>query len=523
MATTIRRELEGRHSLGTIRAELSGLYSATKLRTEITGLYYEKIRAVYEGVYSFRQPVREEVGGLFDIKDTLAVRNEITGLESGPVRNEYTGQFSIRGITRNELTGEFSMTNHVANEIEGSHDLLTYIPIRNETKSVFSYISSVVTSVTGEPKIIHNGLDVPIIEAQVAIDEGGVHWTANIQLADINDYSLFRQDDQFILDLFGEQWTFLVDAKELDRSNPADIRAGLVGISPTALLDFPRADPYSKEWRTFTTAKEAAEDAVGATITNWDIVDWTLPPYRLVVEDVSPLSVVQLIAEAAGGTVESDLDGTLLVRHLYPTSTLDYETATPDHYLYETHHILRSQENFAAGRIYNRFRLLDQEADYADVLEWLPDPDDPYKGVLFAYPSPWRTADNTHVRCTTSAIITLLDEGFEERVEDARSDWLASPEEPGEGELIEIFDGRAQTQYPIWGIDSIDWQSDPLAGGLTFTEGSSTITTVNENDLYGLLRLKYQVRYYRYAVELTDRTILSQDVQFLMEDLTEDA
>ena len=319
--------------------------------------------------------------------------------------------------------------------------------------------------------------------------------------------------------MLGEQYSLLVDAKELDRSSPVSVSATLAGLSPTVRHDFPRADPYTKEWSVPVYAKAAAEAAIGEAI-QWDIVNWEIPAYRLVVEAVAPIEVVNMLAEAAGGVVEAALDGTLIVRPLFPVTVPDYATTTPDHTLVETSDMLSLTERFVSGRIYNKFCIKDSEADYADIIEFTPDPDDPYKGVLRAFPSPWR--EYVNVVDTSGAVVNVYGTGVP-----ISEEWIGArdpdPEDIPKGELLEIFEGAGNVQYPIWGITGLVWESEPL-GGVTYIPETNTVRMVDDTDLYGLLYIKYTIKYFLYYVEL-DRSIdLSEtkNVQFLMEDTTED-
>jgi len=346
-----------------------------------------------------------------------------------------------------------------------------------------------------------------ILNGQVSSDEGSYLWEVTAELSDINDYALLRQDDPFDVEIYGEIFKFILDSKELDRSNPAQLSANITGLSPGAIYDFPRAQPYTKTWDTPVSAKAAAEAALGVSIT-WNILDWTIPAFRLAVENVSPISVVIQIAEAAGGIVESDIDGSILVRHKFPVSVADYDTATPDHSFTEEEHILSVSEQFVSSRVVNKLRLLDVESDYSDVIEYVKDPVDRLKGELRAYPSPWRTGVGIIDTAQVGQLLPITgDPVLQSRIE-AGSDEL--------GELVEIVDGIGTTNYPISSIGLVEWVSESL-GGVSFEEHGNTVSVANPEGKYGLVKLTYTVEYYSFPVE----SLTGDPAQFLMEDTTE--
>lgn len=356
-------------------------------------------------------------------------------------------------------------------------------------------------------------IDFDVLDLQVSADEGDFVWTCRMSLKDINDYGKFALDDAFEVQIGSDIYQFIVDSIDLSRGGPPNVEPSIVGVSPSAKYDFPRALPYSKEWITAVTAKDAAEDAIGGDTIQWDIVNWTLPAYRLAVEDVSPISVVQEIAEAAGALVESNLDGTLRVRYRHPVSVPDYETTVPSHAVTEKEDILTTDEKLSPDKLTNRVRVLDIDADFTDFLEFEEITTTPnvLQGTLKAFPGPWREINliDTHdTRDPGEILMNYTGIVVEEVLGD---------EETGEGELLEVYGGVTNASKPVWGITEILWESANL-GSVTFTPGSSTLKFGDE-DSFGLLKLKYTTKYHAYHVVYSSGIDVSQ---FVLEDLTGD-
>jgi hypothetical protein len=346
-----------------------------------------------------------------------------------------------------------------------------------------------------------------IFRARVFKDEADVHWVCNVELASVEDYATFNQDDPFTLSVFGELFEFIVDSKELTRNSPANVTAVINGISPTALKDFPRAEPYSVTHDVAVMAQVAAETALGESI-DWQMVDWLIPAYRLVAENASPLEFAKLIVEAAGGVLESKIDGTFLARHKYPVSPVDYPEIVADHTFAESDKILSVTEQFVPGKIVNKIRILDQDTNFNDVIEFIADPDDPLQGDLNVYPGPWRT---TVQLLTTSptAVITLTPY---DPLEQTRL--ITDTEDDELGELVEILNSEGQTTYPVDSIDSVVWISNTL-GTVSAEPGSNTIRTSSTTEGYGLLRIKYNTRFLRYRAVSNE----ALPAQFILEDV----
>lgn len=351
--------------------------------------------------------------------------------------------------------------------------------------------------------------ELDVFQAEVSKSEDQIHWTCSLELANIEDYARFAQDASFTLELFGEQWAFIVDSKELQRSGPAGRRFQLNGVSPTAMYDLPRAEPYSVTYSIPVFARAAAEAALGTTI-DWQIVDWLIPAYRLVADNASPLAFAARIVEAAGGVLESKKDGTFLARHRFPVSTQNYETATPDHAFSELDKIVSVREQFVPGKIVNRIRISDQDANFLDRIEFVADEGDPsgLSGELRVYPSPWRT--EVRLVCTSD----ISDVRLQENAPRERTRVVTEEEDGVTGELVEFRNSEANTGYPIDSIDSVEWISASL-GSVTFEPNSTTLRSSSPTEGYGLARVVYRTRYLSYDAQAFDVT----PAQFILEDI----
>lgn len=334
---------------------------------------------------------------------------------------------------------------------------------------------------------------IGITRGDVSASEGGYAWEGNFDLADINDYVRFVRGDSFVVDLYGEVWTFLVDGKELSRRAPADVSARIIGISPSAAYVSPRATLRDYTWATPVTALAVATELISAV--SWGVVDWIIPGYRLAFSDAEPMEVVRRLAEACGGTVESDLDGTVDVRPLYPVSPVDYAITSPDQTYVELLDIYATSEAYNFGEIFNKYRILDSQPIESDRIEWIEDYSGAFTGYLRVYPAPWRV--NVVLSHTADALEVIIG-----------SQVVMYREER---ELIEIFKGRGSTAYPIFQIILVEWEDTNL-GGLAHAPDSPDFTVVGPAQ-NSAAYVTYQTRSLNYRAT----TSSGRPAQFLLE------
>ena len=356
------------------------------------------------------------------------------------------------------------------------------------------------TLVTGELRVLIPGhAPLPVVSANVEASEGSPYWQADITLARASDTGLLPLDAAITLDMFGTEYTLVVRGRTVAHSMDADgnqIPVGkITGLSPAYLLSSDVAQGITRTWATVVSARAAVEDVLGQTV-DWQIDDWTLPAYRLAALDQAPLDIATRIVAAAGALLESNPDGTLYARHAWPVPATQLATATPDHTL-PAHKLLSSDEQATRQQRINRVRVVDVEVGYADQIEYTADEDDGLKGIVKAWPSPWR------------AVRVLLPPG----ILPLRlfSDGIKTEQHTKEFEFVA---GRAQLTYPLYELISITWLQTNL-GGVTGALGSRELVS-DTADGYSLAIVTYTTRYYQYRAE----SLIETDAQLQLEDIS---
>jgi hypothetical protein len=354
--------------------------------------------------------------------------------------------------------------------------------------------------------------DIQIIAAQVTADEGSPYYQCEIELRNAKDYQAFVRDQAFVLHLLNDEYHFLVDSKGLSRSmddagNYQEV-ATLTGLSPLCAKANPRAQPITKTWEVPTFASVIVEELIGAV--TWNLVDWQIPAYRLSVEKAEPLEVAQQIVNAAGGLIESQPDGSVVIRHRWPVSIAQLDRTSADTTLYEES-IYAANESPTNDDLMNYIRILDSNANYQDRLEYVPnregDNDDPWNGMLYAFPSPWR--EGLRIATTRGSVIQIGNQNEGVRtIADSNDDYPA--------ETLTFESGQSSTQYPIQSLLSLDWLDENL-GGLTFTPYATTVEASQSGNYqgYSLAKVEYTTRYLSVPVACTPSTD-TIEAQFLL-------
>lgn len=354
--------------------------------------------------------------------------------------------------------------------------------------------------------------DLEFLALSISCDEDSSYYQGEVTLKDAQAYQQFPRDTPFILHLLGVDYHLIVDTRNLTRQIDDDGNYSetctITGLSPLVRYASPRVTKITKTWDTPTMASVIIEELIGSV--TWNLIDWMIPAYRLAAENAAPLDIATQIVSAAGGLIESQPDGSILCRHRWPVSLPDFNTATVDHTLNETV-IFSSTESPTNDELIDRVRLLDQDAGYQDRLEYVPDKlsedeDDPFHGILYAFPSPWR--EGLRIVTTRPSVIHLgtLSEGTRS-IEDANEDYPA--------EIITFAEREGSTQYPVMSLTSFDWLDEDL-GGVVVIPYATTLSAGNGTyGGYSLAKISYVTRYLQIPVTCLEQTE-SIEAQFLL-------
>ena len=446
--------------------------------------------------------------GMSQVRQEFVVQSDITDRVSTEfVVNVPVGTVSMGFDVNYHMTQSVKMSFDITQNMVGQvreefvlrQDIVAVDTAKTEFNVVYSILEGSTQVTTTSPVLTVNGQTVPVYEVEVSMDEGQFAWTCQTTLLDVAHYSLFKDGDSFTLDLAGEVYSFLLDSKSLSRTSPASAQASISGISPSAALSSPRATPITKTWDVATLASAVADEVVGNYGVSWGILDWSIPAFRLGVEAKVPMEILQLIAKAAGGLVETQPNGDLYVRYEFPKAVTEYLTLTPDQEYSDTDHNFTLSEQFQTQKIENKLRILDiADGAKRDRVEFVQDKEDYTRGYLKVFPSPWRetiTVDHTSLPSVSATLVGVETEDLEE--------------------VVEVVEGKGNVSKPIYSIQTITWLYANLTG-ITFESDQTEFKTTHATNKESLVKINYKTRYVRFDVAAFPEA----QVQFLVKDVT---
>lgn len=431
----------------------------------------------------------------YDVREQVAVEDVIDS-NLAIVQDDTIIKYNITDDAKQETIVRYDMLTQVAAEHVIRYDIKTTDTAQQSDVLLYPILSDTIISVNVVPTVTVNGVTIPVEDAEVSYDEGQFAWTCHIVLRDPAHYALFDPDIAFSVDMLGEVYSFILDSKEFVRANQTSISAVISGISPSALFATPRAAKITKTWDVPTFVTDVVAELFGAAAV-WEIINWPLPAFRLAASDQTPIDILQTLAEAAGGIVTSDPDGTIRARYLHPVSVVDYGKVTPDQEYSDIDHNFSVREQFTHFDLVNKLRILDIARDaFSDSVDFEVDPNDPTRGKLKVFPSPWReTITMTHTS-TTPVSVSLVGVETEQIVE-----------------TVEVLRGEGNTSKPIYQVQSLEWLYEDLAG-IAFDSDSTQFKSTHATKMESLLKITYLTRYVRFdAVGYPER-----EVQFLVKD-----
>lgn len=337
----------------------------------------------------------------------------------------------------------------------------------------------------------------PLPVSALKIRQGADHpfWMAELHLTSEADFVAMRLDDPFVLQVGEDRFTLLVDGKRVQRDGTGRVVPILYGISPTARHAWPRAAPVQENaWPEERTAREGVEWLLGEPV-QWMLPDWRIPAGRLSVRDLSPLQVVQRIAEAAGGLVQTTAAGQLRVLARFPHAVPTWSVGVPDHVLTEVQSILTSVEELRSrvrvDRVVVRNGPVSGQAGEGRI-SLHPDrrPDGPNQGRSRFFPG-------------ETAHLVLLPGDAVERVQVVAS--TGQPLEPvptrwqQTEEVLFVEGNRARLSQPVQDMVAFAWLGAGLGEPVLQGDGYTLVTPQAGT---AVLRVTGMVEATAYAVEI---------------------
>lgn len=181
---------------------------------------------------------------------------------------------------------------------------------------------------------LSNGADIPVSAITIGIDWDSWAWTLSATLLGAGSVAtLGSPPTEVKVVINGFEWRFVVDTIEQSRAF-ATFSANISGRSLAAWL----AEPYFKpadytEGQNMTAEQLALQELpenAGWTL-DWQLPMWTVPAYRFIYQNLTPIAVIQRITASAGGMLQAAMaDKALTARPKWPIKPWDWVNTTAD-------------------------------------------------------------------------------------------------------------------------------------------------------------------------------------------------
>ncbi|MDA3509326.1 hypothetical protein MJ004_13085 [Acinetobacter junii] len=180
---------------------------------------------------------------------------------------------------------------------------------------------------------LDNGQEIQIYSGDYSTDRSSWSWSYNLSIPFYEKSKTEPINGQpVILKIMinGNEHRMLLENISRSRQFGKDVYK-LSGRSPTALLDAPYSPTRSftqENERSSVQLVQAELDRVNSDIVlNWDLIDalgWILPPESLSYSNLTPISAIKLIVDAAGGFIYSEpASNTLTIKPRYKKTWWD--------------------------------------------------------------------------------------------------------------------------------------------------------------------------------------------------------
>ncbi len=327
--------------------------------------------------------------------------------------------------------------------------------------------------ITVDNYLWHEDRRIDLLDFEISQDWDTYLWTGQIQPAYFADYLVLKTGDPVILYLQGTPYQLVIESRSHSDSDGLPTFTAQVS-SPSVALEKTK---ITKTWNAIT-ARNVCEELAGDTI-EWSILNWTIPSGRLSVVEKTPIDIIRMIVNAAGGIIQTRADGILKAQYKTGPTAFNQINLAPLSATYtDKSHILSYSESPPSGEFYNAAIISDEEqsdrqyyAEYEKI--------DEVTGKLKIYAEPWfedfRVTHTGHDLINISAgTIKFLKQT----------------------ETVEFKESQATVNYPIFSFQSIEWQYNDL-GAINWHNKNLSVSGDNQ---YSTAIVRYTRRYIEFPV-----------------------
>ncbi len=486
------------HSLSVIPTAHDAPYELQKLMivSVMEAVWADRIAVEHTALYEDTGRTRAEHASLYEDYSRPRFAHVAPYEAPRSVRQAHTAPYTIQQQAVRAHVGSASLGPLVAQSHEASYVMELLNPVRRSF--LVSYdLPNAVGSAFSAPQtlVMLNGQVIEIDDGYISCDFDSPGYTFSCKIADIEFIRGARQGDALYVTFEGTDYTFfLSDISRTAAEGSAGDDVTISGLSPIMLLDAPYAETVTYAPDSAKNFSEILQELLGISVDFSRHIDWMVPFGRAQNSSQTPLAAARGFLEAVGSRLLSNPDGSVYVLPRYPVGFDALPSGVPPHAFEETANMFTRASTYAYAKGYNRFRVRDTDASFADQIEFDED-----TSIASVYVSPYRTT--WRLDCTTTPGIFLNPQG--EILEEHE-------------ELWDFTAGTARAKYPILDLVSVNWITDSL-GGVSFDPYSTRVSaSTAANFGYGLAKVVYRAKCSKFLltssapIEATQLIIVEQ-------------
>ncbi len=291
-------------------------------------------------------------------------------------------------------------------------------------------------------------------------DEDLYYIEATLTVAGQSGYKRYVQDAPVVITVDGQEYVCMVTTPKRSRRHGGG-EYSVICQSPAVMLGSEYAAQVDAEYYGFASAIAQELADVAGVVVDWRAVDQYYSLGECSFADVYPIDAIRELSDAVGAYLQSDPDGTLVVKHFPRLDQLADQVA---YSLSDVDHFFEVSEEPVKAPGYTAVVISDQN-EASDSLRLETEDIDSRTKEVRGYQTPWDGDFGlTH---TGGSWVYISSQGARLRTET---------------EVVEFVDGEASTSYPIYSWSSLDWLENNL-GTITFSEDGSLSASVAGDSL----------------------------------------
>lgn len=421
-------------------------------------------------------PVDNEVSLVW----SLPADGQVDVLWGYPTNQEITLPWAVLGLVDQQVDLRWAMTTQAESQVDFVWSDIAVDEVVSQVDLSWSNLaapSAQLLAMDQQLKVVETGEIIPFESADLQADESSWAWRFSARISDATGWQKLRPNSgpvEIEISARGNTWLLLCEGAGRQRAGNGTSYQ-IKGRSITAKLARGLADQVTNTWLASTAKTIAQQQCDAADITlDWQAVDWPISRYEVVSQ--YPIDIINQLAKAVGAIVQTEPDGTLLVRPKYALSPALYGSVSPDHIFSDIDDMTSLSESWEPRPGYDSIEVGNETIrDEPSITLRTTDAGSGAVSVQ-ADVVPFQSIDLEH---SAGLNLDLQYQGIKTEII---------------SDTVEIVEGVGRLSRPFYGVITSAWRYTDL-GGLDISESGEIIADVG---LHSLLDISYTTQYHEW-------------------------